>query len=34
MLRPNELAQIAKLSALVISETQGAAVRELNPPKE
>ena len=34
MLRPNELSHVAKLAILVLSETHGAAVRELNPPKE
>ncbi|HZJ16080.1 MAG TPA: hypothetical protein VFD27_13590, partial [Chthoniobacteraceae bacterium] len=34
MLRPDELGKVAKLAILVLSETHGAAVRELNPPKE
>jgi hypothetical protein len=34
MLRPNELSQVAKFAMLVLSETHGAVVRELNPPKE
>ena len=33
-LRPDELPQIAKLAILVLSETHGAAIREVNPPKE
>ena len=34
MLRPNELGQVARLTILVLSETHGAAVREVNPPRE
>jgi hypothetical protein len=34
MLRPNELSQVAKLSVLVLSETQGAVVREMAPPSQ
>jgi hypothetical protein len=34
MLQPKELSQVAKLAMLVLSETDGAAVREINPPKE
>lgn len=34
MLRPNELGQVDKLAILVLTETNGALVREVNPPSE
>ena len=34
MLRPNELNEVAKIAILVLSETHGAAVKEIDPPKE
>jgi len=34
MLRPNELNEVAKLAILVLSDTHGAAVREVDPPRE
>ena len=34
MLRPNELGEVAKIAILVLSETHGAAVREIDPPRE
>jgi len=33
-LNTNELENVAKFSLLVLSETDGAAVREANPPKQ
>lgn len=34
MLAPSELGEVEKLSILIMSETQGAAVREVTPPRE
>jgi hypothetical protein len=34
MLRPNELNEVNKLAILVLSDTHGAAVREVDPPRE
>ncbi len=34
MLRPNELNNVEKLAILVLSESNGALVREVNPPSE
>ncbi len=34
MLKPAELAQVEKMAILVLSETNGATTREVNPPKE
>ena len=34
MLRPNELNEVEKIAILVLSETHGAAVREVGPPRE
>ena len=34
MLRPNELGEVEKIAILVLSETHGAAVREVGPPRE
>ena len=34
MLKPAELGQIEKMAILVLSETNGATTREVNPPKE
>ena len=33
MLKPAELNDVAKLALLLLSETNGAAVREMNPPR-
>ncbi len=34
MLRPNELGEVEKIAILVLSDTHGAAVREVGPPRE
>ena len=34
MLRPGELDSVTRLSILVLSEQNGALVREVNPPRE
>ena len=34
MLRPTELNEVEKIAILVLSETHGAAVREVGPPRE
>ena len=34
MLRPTELGAVEKLAILILSDTHGAAVREVNPPSE
>ena len=34
MLKPDELGTVEKLSILILSETNGATTREVNPPKE
>jgi hypothetical protein len=34
MLKPAELASVRKLAILVLSETNGATTREVDPPKE
>ena len=34
VLRPNELNEVEKIAILVLSETHGAAVREVGPPRE
>ncbi len=34
MLRPNELNEVEKIAILVLSETHGAAVKEVGPPRE
>jgi hypothetical protein len=34
MLRPDEINRVEKLAVLVLSDTHGAAVRELDPPRK
>ncbi len=34
MLKPNELSDVEKLAVLILSDTNGASTRELNPPRE
>jgi autotransporter-associated beta strand protein len=34
MLKPDELAAVEKLAILILSDTHGAATREVNPPRE
>jgi hypothetical protein len=34
MLRPGELGEVERLAVLVLSETNGALVREVAPPRE
>ena len=34
MLRPQELGAVEKLAILVLSDSHGAAVKEVNPPRE
>jgi hypothetical protein len=34
MLRPDEINRVEKLAVLVLSDSHGAAVRELDPPRK
>ena len=34
MLKPTELIHVEKLSILLLSDTNGTAIREVNPPKD